>query len=206
MKLTADGFARLTHVSRETMARLEAYVGLLIAWNARINLVGRNTIGEVWLRHIHDSSQLFSTLPPRSRRLIDLGSGAGLPGLILAIIGVPDVHLVETDRKKAIFLAEAMRVTATRATLHVQRVETMKAEPFDVVTARALAPLPELLSLAEPFIGPDTVCLFHKGQGAEAELTEAAKGWNMAAERLPSVTDNSGTILKLERVSRVEHA
>lgn len=206
MTLTADGFARLTHVSRETMSRLEAYVRLLAAWNARVNLVGRNTIGEVWLRHILDSSQLFPLLPRRARRIIDLGTGAGLPGLILAIMGVPEVHLVESNKKKANFLAEAISLTGAPARLHAQRSEAMKRESFDIVTARALAPLPDLLAFAEPFIGPNTVCLFHKGQGVAAELTEAAKGWNMAVERLPSATDKSGTILKLERVSRVERA
>jgi 16S rRNA (guanine527-N7)-methyltransferase len=202
--LTAEGFARVTHVSRETMARLEDYVGLLSAWNRRINLVGRNTIGDVWQRHILDSAQLLPHLPAGVRRLTDLGSGAGLPGLILAILGVPDVHLVESDRRKAVFLAEALRITRAPASLHVQRAERIPAVTAEVVTARACAPLAELLELAWPFIGANTICLFHKGKDVAAELTIAAKDWNMLAETLPSVADKSGCILKLEGVSRVE--
>jgi 16S rRNA (guanine527-N7)-methyltransferase len=202
--LTAEGFARITHVSRETMARLEDYVRLLSAWNRRINLVGRNTIGDVWQRHILDSAQLLPHLPPGTRRLVDLGSGAGLPGLILAILGMPDVHLIESDRRKAVFLAEAIRIVHAPATLHARRADQVPAVTADVVVARACAPLTELLDLAWPFIGPTTVCLFHKGKSVAAELTDAAKDWNMLAETLPSVADKSGCLLKLEGVSRVE--
>jgi 16S rRNA (guanine527-N7)-methyltransferase len=202
--LTPEGFARLTHVSRETMARLEDYVRLLSAWNRRINLVGRNTIGDVWQRHILDSAQLMAHLPPGARRVVDLGSGAGLPGLILAILGIPEVHLVESDRRKAVFLAEAIRITRAPATLFAQRAERIPAVTADVVIARACAPLAELLALAWPFIGRDTICLFHKGKGVAAELTDAAKDWNMLAKTLPSVADKSGCIVKLEGVSRVE--
>jgi 16S rRNA (guanine527-N7)-methyltransferase len=202
--LTAQGFARVTHVSRETMARLEDYVRLLAAWNQRINLVGRNTIGTVWQRHILDSAQLMAHLPPGTRRVIDLGTGAGLPGLILAILGVPEVHLVESDRRKAVFLAEAIRVTRASARLHVGRAEALPRLSADALTARACAHLTDLLALAEPFIGTRTVCLFHKGKNVGAELTEAALGWDMLAETLPSVADPSGCILKLKGVARVE--
>jgi 16S rRNA (guanine527-N7)-methyltransferase len=202
--LTAPGFARVTHVSRETMVRLEDYVRLLAAWNKRINLVGRNTIGDVWQRHILDSAQLMAHLPPGTRRLLDLGSGAGLPGLILAILGVPEVHLVESDRRKAVFLAEAIRLTRVSARLHVSRAEELPLFSVDVLTARACAHLTDLLALAEPFIGATSICLFHKGKNIAAELTEAAKDWNMLAETLPSVADPSGCILKLEGVSRVD--
>lgn len=204
MTLTAEGFARITHVSRETLSRLEDYVRLLSAWNNRINLVGRNTIGDVWQRHILDSAQILHHLRPNSRTIVDIGSGAGLPGLILSILGMSEVHLVESDRRKGIFLAEAIRLTRAPATLHVRRAETMMPMPVDVVTARACASLGDLLDLAQPFIGPHTICLFLKGKGVAAELTEAAKDWNMLAETLPSVADKSGCILKVEGVSRVE--
>lgn len=204
MSLSAEGFARVTHVSRETMARLEDYVRLLSAWNRRINLVGRNTIGDVWQRHILDSAQLMGHLPPGTRRVVDLGSGAGLPGLILSILGVPEVQLIESDRRKAVFLGEAIRVTRAPATLHARRAEDIPAVTADVVTARACAPLPELLALAWPFIGPTTVCLFLKGRGVADELTAAAKDWNMLAETMPSIADKSGCILRVEGVSRVE--
>jgi 16S rRNA (guanine527-N7)-methyltransferase len=203
--LTAQGFAHVTHVSRETMARLEDYVRLLASWNQRINLVGRNTIGDVWRRHILDSAQLMAHLPRGTRRLVDLGSGAGLPGLVLAILGVPEVHLVESDRRKGVFLAEAIRLTRASARLHVGRAEELPAFSADVITARACANLGDLLLLARPFIGSTTICLFHKGKSIRAELTEAAGDWNMLAETLPSVADPSGSILKLEGVTRVEH-
>lgn len=205
MSLTAEGFGRLAHVSRETLSRLEDYVRLLTAWNRRINLVGGNTIGDVWQRHILDSAQLMAHLPPGTRRLVDLGSGAGLPGLILAILGVPEVHLIESDRRKAVFLAEAIRITRAPATIHAARAEQVRLPATDVVTARACAPLADLLGLAMPFIEPGTVCLFLKGRAVAAELTEAAKHWNMRAETLPSVADRSGCVLKLEGVARVEH-
>jgi 16S rRNA (guanine527-N7)-methyltransferase len=204
VNLTAAGFARRAGVSRETMARLEAYVALLAAWNRRINLVGRNTIGEVWWRHILDSAQLLPHLPPGARRLVDLGTGAGLPGLVLAILGVAEVRLIESDRRKAAFLAEAIRITAAPAILAAQRIERVAAFPAEIVTARACAPLPLLLDLAQPFLAPGTVCLFLKGRSAAAELTAAEKEWNMRATTLPSVTDERGSILKLEDVSRVE--
>jgi len=202
--LTAQGFARITHVSRETMARLEDYVRLLAAWNRRINLVGRNTMGDVWQRHILDAAQLMAHMPSATRRLVDLGTGAGLPGLILAILGVPEVHLVESDRRKAVFLAEAIRLTRAPARVHIRRAEELPGFPADVVTARACAGLRDLLAFAEPFTGATTVCLFHKGKNVGAELSEAAKDWNMLAEALPSVADSSGCILKLEGVSRVD--
>ena len=206
MKLTAEGFQRLTHVSRETMARLQAYVDLLSAWNGRINLVGRNTIGDVWHRHILDSAQLLAMIPAHARTLVDLGAGAGLPGLVLSILGVSEVHLVESDRRKGVFLGEAIRVTRAPAKAHIGRIEEIRPFTADLVCARALAPLPELLALAAPFIGQDTVCLFHKGKEAAAELTAAGKDWNMVTEPLPSVTDKSAAILKLEGVSRAHHA
>ena len=202
MDLTPDGFARLTNVSRETLVKLTDFVGLLTEWNRRINLVGRNTVAEIWLRHILDSAQLMPILPAGTRRIVDLGSGAGLPGLILAILGVEEVHLIESDRRKSVFLAEAIRITRAPAILNVQRIEHVTPVAADVVTARALAPLLELMSLAAPFFGPRTVGLFHKGRAAAAELTEARKSWNMKAEFIPSVTDKAGAILKLEGVAR----
>lgn len=205
MSLTAEGFGRVIPVSRETLTRLEAYVALLTAWNRRVNLVGGNTIGDVWQRHILDCAQLLARLPAGTRRIVDLGSGAGLPGLILAILGVPEVHLVESDRRKSVFLTEAIRITRASALVHACRADRVPPFAADVVVARACAPLGDLLALALPFIGADTVCLFLKGRSVAAELTEAAKRWNMHAETLPSLADRSGSILKLEGVARVEH-
>jgi 16S rRNA (guanine527-N7)-methyltransferase len=201
LHLGREGFARLVPVSRETLDRLSAYVDLLKAWNPRINLVGGNSLGDVWRRHILDSAQLCPLLPPRCRVLLDLGSGAGLPGLILAILGVPEVHLVEADQRKAAFLREAVRVTGASATVHARRIETLPPFAVDVVTARALAPLADLLALAAPFLGPATVCLFLKGEGVAAELTRAKEAWKMTVTEKQSLSDPSGTILRLEGVS-----
>ncbi len=200
--LTRDGFARVFPVSRETLERLDAYVALLRAWNRRINLVGRDTLGDVWRRHILDSAQLLPLLPDKARVLVDLGSGAGLPGLILSILGVPEAHLVESDLRKAAFLREAIRVTAAPAVLHAQRSDRVPPLAAEAVTARALAPLPDLLDLAAPFLGAHSICLFLKGRAVEEELTLAAKSWKMRVQRLPSVSDPTGTILRLEGLGR----
>lgn len=200
--LGANGFVKLTNVSRETLDRLAAYVELLSAWNRRINLVGRDTIGDVWRRHILDSAQLYPLIPPQARILVDLGSGAGLPGLILSIMGVPEVHLIESDARKAVFLREAIRVTGAAATVHPMRIDRVKPFVADVVTARALAPMGELLQISEPFQGPRTLCLFLKGRNVEEELTGIDKAWNMRLQRSPSLSDVSGCILRLENITR----
>lgn len=199
--LGRDGFQRVFDVSRETLARLEAYVALLKAWNRRINLVGATTLGDPWRRHILNSAQLLPHVPDKARVLVDLGSGAGLPGLVLAILGVPEVHLVESDQKKAVFLREAVRITGAPATVHAMRAERLKIAA-DVVTARAVAPLPDLLALAEPFLGPRSVCLFLKGRTVREELTLAEKSWKMRPRLLPSTSDPGGTLLILEAIAR----
>jgi 16S rRNA (guanine527-N7)-methyltransferase len=200
--LGRDGFARLIPVSRETLERLDAYVALLASWNRRINLVGASTMGDPWRRHILDSAQLLPHLRPRARVLVDLGSGAGLPGLVLAILGVPEVHLVESDQRKAAFLREAARMTGTLAVIHPQRAEKVPRLAADTVTARAVAPLPDLLDIAEPFMAPHSICLFLKGRGAEEELTLAAKSWKMRSRLVPSLSDPGGMLLILEALQR----
>ncbi len=201
--MSAAGFAKIANVSRETMARLEAYVALLAAWNRRINLVGANTLGDVWRRHILDSAQLFPLLPEKTRIVVDLGSGAGLPGLVLAILGVAEIHLIESDQRKAAFLREAKRVTeSSNVTVHAERAEKIGRFQADAVVARAVAPLNQLLYIAEPFLTAHSLCLFLKGKAAEAELLEARKTWRMKAETLPSRADPAGVILRLGGVSR----
>jgi 16S rRNA (guanine527-N7)-methyltransferase len=196
------GFAAAFPVSRETLGRLEVYVALLEQWSARINLVGRDTLADPWRRHILDSAQLWPLLPSGAASLVDLGSGAGLPGLILAILGARGVGLVESDTRKCAFLREAARVTATDVTIHNARIEAIRPFPVDVVTARALAPLDRLLPLAAPFLAPRGVCLFLKGARAEAELTLAHRGWTMEAESFPSRSDPRGVVLRLQQVAR----
>jgi 16S rRNA (guanine527-N7)-methyltransferase len=200
--LDAEGFAALTGVSRETLARLEIYAAVLAEWSPRINLIAKSTHRDIWRRHFLDSAQLFALLPPRAQSLIDLGSGAGFPGLVLAILGVPGIELVEADSRKAAFLREAARITAVDVTLRPCRIETVAPHPVDVVTARGCAPLDRLLPLAERFIGAHTTCLFLKGERADEELTAARKIWTMAVSRHPSRADPGGVVLSLQRVVR----
>jgi 16S rRNA (guanine527-N7)-methyltransferase len=195
-------FAAATGVSRETMQRLDVYAGLLRAWSARINLVGRATLDDLWRRHFLDSAQLLPLIPRVAKSLIDLGSGAGFPGLVLAILGAQGVELIEADSRKAAFLREAARVTATSATIQGCRIEAVAPREVDVVTARACAPLDRLLQIGQRFIGPQTTCLLLKGEQAEQELTEAAKAWTMTASRYPSRADPGGNVLLLQQVVR----
>lgn len=189
-------------VSRETLERLEAYAALLAKWQRAVNLVGTGTLPDLWRRHLLDSAQLRALLPPGATNLVDLGSGAGLPGLVLAILGAPDVHLVEADAKKCAFLREAARVTASVVTIHNARIEDLVPWPADVVTARALAPLPVLLGYAARFATPKTICLFLKGRGFAEELTESLKSRTMTVQQVPSRSDPSGTVLRLEGIAR----
>ncbi|MBX6322772.1 MAG: 16S rRNA (guanine(527)-N(7))-methyltransferase RsmG [Rhodospirillaceae bacterium] len=198
-----EAFAARTGVSRETLAALERYAALLVRWQRRINLVSPGSLGALWWRHMFDSAQLHPLLPLGTRTLLDIGSGAGFPGLVLAAMGVPAVHLVESDTRKGVFLREAARVVAPgRVRVHAVRVERLAPFPVDVVTARAVAPIATLLRLAAPFLAPHTVCLFLKGARAEEELTAAAKEWTMRMARVASLTDPRATILKLDRIAR----
>jgi len=200
--LGADGFAAAAGVSRGTMLRLDAYAALLLAWSTRINLVGRATLDDLWRRHFLDSAQLLPLIPRSARSLVDLGSGAGFPGLVLSILGVPGVELIEADSRKAAFLREAARVTAADVAIRGCRVEAVAPHAVDVVTARACAPLDRLLALTERFIGPSSICLFLKGARVEEELTVAGKAWTMAVSRHPSRADPGGNVLLLQQVAR----
>lgn len=197
--LTSEAFRERSGVSRETLERLEAFVGLLEKWNRRINLVARSSLEDVWRRHVLDSAQLLPLLPEapegRTRVLLDLGSGAGFPGLVLAILGAGEVHLVEADGRKVAFLREAARIAEAEVEIHLGRIEALTPFPADVVTARALAPLPRLLALAAPFLSEGSRCLFLKGAQAEEELEAARKSWNFSVESHESCTYSSGNIL-----------
>jgi 16S rRNA (guanine527-N7)-methyltransferase len=200
--LGSEEFAELVPVSRETLARLESYAELLTQWSARINLVGSATLADLWRRHILDSAQLHRLIPSSARSLIDLGSGAGLPGLVLAILGVPGVELVEADSRKAAFLREAARVAGAEVTIRPCRIQAVPPHPVDIVTARACAPLDRLLDLAAPFLAPHTVCVFPKGERFNEELTLARKGWTMNVTVEQSLSDRRGVVLRLQQVAR----
>lgn len=201
--LTPEAFAETTGVSRETLARLEVYAGLLSHWQWRINLIGRNTVPDLWRRHFLDSAQLYPLIDDPAGPLLDLGSGAGFPGLVLAILGIGEVHLIESDNRKAAFLREAARRTRTDVTVHACRIEDGPRITPAILTARALAPLDRLLDLAEPYVTEKTPCLFLKGKAATDELTAATRAWHMNSRIIPSITDANGSILRLEGLRRV---
>jgi 16S rRNA (guanine527-N7)-methyltransferase len=197
--LDPAGFAAATGVSRETLARLEGFAGLLVKWQKAINLVAKDSLPDLWRRHMLDSAALWPLIPAGSRTLADLGSGAGFPGLVLAIMGFPEVHLIESDARKCAFLAEAARLFAPGAvTIHRGRIEAIPPFAADVVTARALADLDTLLGYAARFLKPEGVCLFLKGRRAEDELTLAGQRWTMTVERFPNPAEISGIILRIK--------
>ena len=200
--LGAEGFGREANVSHETLERLGQYAALLVKWQRGLNLVGASTLDDLWRRHMLDSAQLLPLIPSGARRLVDLGSGAGFPGLVLATLGVEGVELVESNGRKCAFLAEAARVMAVQVQIHNARIDSLPAMPADVITARACAPLPALLSYAERFIGDHTVCLFHKGARVEAELTAARKEWRMTATQIPSRTESRSVVLQIQGLTR----
>lgn len=190
-------------LSKDVSSRLDAFATMLLRWTGTVNLIAPGDVGDVTTRHIDDSLQLAPLMPPGVARGIDLGSGAGFPGLILAIATGVSFDLVESDRRKAAFLREAARETAAPVTVHAKRIEDAAIPPAPLVTARALARLPRLLAFAAPKLAPGGVCLFLKGAAAHAELTEAAPDWHMRVETIPSRTDPSATILRISEITRV---
>jgi 16S rRNA (guanine527-N7)-methyltransferase len=208
-------FAQQFNVSRETVEKLDTYAGLLKQWQKTINLVSPGTLDAVWHRHIADSAQLLNLAPASARRWVDLGSGAGFPGLVIAILlkerpGIR-VTLVESDTRKVAFLREVARQTALASVVDIchARIEIASTQIrvglVDVVTARALAPLHKLLGLCQPFFGPSTVALLLKGREAEREAEDASADWQFEAKLVPSVTDSEAriaVITKLQAHSR----
>lgn len=199
---------RLVHVSRETSARLDTFIGLLLKWQQRMNLIGSSTVERVWTRHVADSLQLLD-LAPNARVWVDLGSGAGFPGLVIAcaLADRPGatIHLVEESPKKAAFLREVVRDLTLVALVHAVRIEDFIhsfTDSADVVTARALAPLPKLLGYVAPLVEKGAQALLPKGQDVDAELTQASKCWNIEATLVPSRTDPRGRIVIVRRLER----
>lgn len=187
-------------VPRETQEKLDCYVQLLIKWQARINLISSKTLPEIWHRHILDSAQLVSYLPKTPSVILDMGSGAGLPGVILAILTRHQLHLVESDSRKIAFMRTALRETGTSAILHEQRMETVPALRPDIITARALAPLSQLITLASGQHHEKIEYLFLKGREAKQELTALPACPKMEAECLPSMTDSQASIIRIKPI------
>lgn len=209
----AAGFAAAFPVSRETLARLTAYQALLGKWQKAINLVGPATLDQFWNRHVADSAQLLGLAqsPARDGVWLDFGSGAGFPGLVLAIMlaehaAGAHMHMVESDRKKVNFLRTVLRDTGIDATVHHMRIEALAEERpaalawVDVVTARALAPLTDLAAYMAPFANPSTIALLHKGRDWQDELTACQKNWNMTVETHASCTDEAARIVEISQL------
>ena len=201
-----EDFAGTFNVSRETIDQLNVYVSLLRLWQPRINLVANATLAEVWQRHIADSAQIVALAPPAPRNWLDLGSGGGFPGLVVAIMlraAGTRVTLVESDRRKCAFLAEVARQTGITVEIQTARIEQTATQGMlgavDVVSARALAPLVRLISLSLPFFGGETIGIFPKGRGAESEIAEARATWAFDAETIPSLTDEAARIVLVRR-------
>ncbi|HZR74923.1 16S rRNA (guanine(527)-N(7))-methyltransferase RsmG [Bradyrhizobium sp.] len=207
-RLTADRAAALslTPVSRETAARLDRFIDLLQTWQAKTNLVSPATLPMLWSRHVSDSLQLL-TLAPDAKVWADFGSGGGFPGMVLACVlaDTPGavVHLIERNGKKAGFLREALRVTGAAAVIHLADIKDIVdrlAGPVDCITARAVAPLNQLIGFAEPWVKKGAKALFLKGQDVEAELTEATKYWKIEPHLHSSRTGGHGWIVELDRI------
>jgi 16S rRNA (guanine527-N7)-methyltransferase len=201
----ASAFQAATGATEAQMADLERYRGLVETWNERINLVGPSAMAEFWRRHAFDSAQLLR-IEPQARVWADIGAGAGLPGVVLAILlkGAPGahVHLIESLQKRCRFLGEVVAALELPATVHNARAESLKLTGIDVITARACAPLARLFEYARPNLREGTRGLFLKGRDVAAELAEARKTWRFEVEQIPSVSDASGTILRVERLAR----
>jgi 16S rRNA (guanine527-N7)-methyltransferase len=201
----AASFAARTGAAPAQLADLERFQALLADWNGRMNLVSAASLGEFWPRHVYDSAQLLEIMP-EARVWVDIGAGAGFPGLVLAILlkGVAGttVHLVESQAKRCRFLTAVVEALGLPAEVHNARAEEL-ALTADVVTARAVAPLVKLLAFARPYMARGAVGLFAKGQTAEAEIAEARRFWRFTCNMMASRSDPGGRILKVEGLARV---
>jgi 16S rRNA (guanine527-N7)-methyltransferase len=197
---TEKSILALPNVSRETFERMSSYVNELLKWNQHINLVGPMTEKDVWERHILDSAQLLSLIPPGTKTITDFGTGAGLPGMILALTGQYNVHLVESNKKKISFLRHIASLYQLPVTIHDKRIESLDAWESDILTARALASLPDLLDLLAPFIAKSKLSLFLKGQNVVEEIKKATTYWDFDVISYPSIAHNEGVILAITDV------
>lgn len=189
-------------VSRETLRKLETYAALLSKWNKRINLVSRKSLNDVWKRHFLDSAQLLSISRDDAKKWVDLGSGAGFPGLVVAILAAelrPELHvtLIDSDQRKGVFLETVAREVNVSVTIVQKRVDEVVCVGADIISARALAPLTDLLKLAQIHAAKNCQYLFLKGENYESELTAARAIWHIEADVIPSITDPSSVVLRI---------
>ena len=204
--MTADHFLPVD-VSRETFERLQTFAGLVQKWTKKINLISKTSSADVWNRHIRDSLQLLAHFPEDPRHYVDLGSGGGFPGIVLAIAlkkthPATVVTLIESDKRKAAFLRTAAQTLDLSCRVLAKRIEDVQPQSADVVTARALAPLNELLFYVQHHLSPDGIALLPKGVAYEDELQTALASWRFSLEKRTSVTDPAGVILKIGALVR----
>lgn len=202
--MSEQEFSKLTNVSRETLDGFILYAEMLRKWQRSINLVSNSTLTDMWRRHFYDSAQLMDYIPVKDKPLtiLDLGSGAGFPGLVLSHLGAGDVHLVEGIGKKCSFMKQIVQKLALNATVHNERIEHMESFRVDLITSRACADLEKLLDLTAPFIGDGTECLFLKGEKAEEEIKKAKDKWQFNVKKYPSKSEESGMVLKLSDIKK----
>jgi 16S rRNA (guanine527-N7)-methyltransferase len=189
------------------LGRLEIYADLLKRWNSRINLVAPSTLPNLWTRHIADSAQVFELAPPEARSWVDLGTGGGFPGLVVAVLAAelaPDlaVTCIESDQRKATFLRTVLRETGIKAEVRAERIEAAPAMNADVVSARALAALDRLLPMVQRHLKPGGIALFPKGDSYRSEVQQALESWRFAADTYPSQTNPNAVILKVGDIRR----
>lgn len=182
--------------------RLRSYHDELLKWQKKINLISRFTVDDAWQRHFVDSLQLIDLIPEDAKSLIDFGSGAGFPAIVLAHCLEIDIHVIESDQRKCSFMRHVSRETSSKVTIHNDRIEKVSPFSADVITSRALASLDKLLEYAEPFLSEKTILIFPKGKNAQEELTLARKSWNISLEEFPSVTDREATIFRVSEISK----
>ncbi len=201
-------FCRRYDVSRETLQHFEVYLFLLAKWNRRINLVSPTSLEDAWTRHVMDSAQLWPLRPNGARTWLDIGSGAGFPGLVIALLGQMDeaglrVTLVESDQRKCAFLHAVASACDLEVGIVAGRIEGLDPLRADVVSARALAPLDTLLGYAEIHRAERGICLFPKGRTVHKEIEEARRKWLFDYRLHPSLTDPEAAIIEIGGLERV---
>lgn len=194
----------LENVSDETIQKFSDYYNLLLKWQVKINLIG-NISDDIWTRHFLDSVQIIKLIEGHDKKILDLGSGAGFPGMVLSILG-HDVTLVESDGKKTTFLSEVRRITKSDTKIFNGRIEDFKKSNFNAITSRACADLDTLLEYAFPSVSHGTECILHKGKNHQKEISDAQKKWSFQFKIIQSITDSDGVILKISNITkRADH-
>ncbi|MEP2782420.1 MAG: 16S rRNA (guanine(527)-N(7))-methyltransferase RsmG [Pseudoruegeria sp.] len=208
MILHSDEFTSEFDVSRETLERLDIYAELLKKWNPAINLVSKKTIDEVWSRHMLDSAQISKLVKKSDKHWVDLGSGGGFPGMVAAILATDidesiSFTLIESDKRKSVFLRTVARETGVKVVVHDTRIESTPSQGADILTARALAPLDDLLEYCELHLKPAGRAIFPKGMSYQQEIVDAEARWDFSVQTIPSMTDAQAVLLEIKGISRV---